>query len=175
MFWSVSHKTLRELSMNVRHFARRRTVWFVAAAVLLMIAALAAGCGGSSAITTTSGGTTVTSAPAGTPGSTATTGGTGTTSAPVGTVTSAATTAQAVQVVMKNRAYDPQQVTVKVGDTVSWVNQDSPNHDVVADNGEFKSELFGNGGSFSFTFTKAGTYPYHCSIHPGMVGTVIVQ
>jgi amicyanin len=76
---------------------------------------------------------------------------------------------------MTNRSYDPQEITVKVGDTVTWVNQDAPKHDVVADNGEFKSSLFDKGQSFSFTFTKAGTYPYHCSIHPGMTGTVIVR
>jgi plastocyanin len=80
-----------------------------------------------------------------------------------------------LQVIMTNRAYDPQQITVKVGDTVTWVNQDSPQHDVVANNGEFKSKLFDKGQSFSFTFTKAGTYPYYCSIHPGMTGTVIVR
>ena len=76
---------------------------------------------------------------------------------------------------MTNRSYDPDTVTVKMGDTVTWVNRDSPQHDVVADNGEFKSELFDTGGTFSFTFTQPGTYPYHCSIHPGMVGTVTVQ
>ncbi len=79
------------------------------------------------------------------------------------------------QVIMTNRSYNPQEITVKVGDTVTWVNQDAPQHDVVAKNGEFKSELFDKGQSFSFTFTKAGTYPYYCSIHPGMTGTVIVQ
>ena len=89
------------------------------------------------------------------------------------TATSAA--GNAAQVIMTNRSYDPQQVTIKVGDTVIWVNQDAPKHDVVADNGEFKSDLFDKGDTFSFTFTKAGTYPYHCSIHPGMVGTVVVQ
>jgi plastocyanin len=80
-----------------------------------------------------------------------------------------------VQVVMTNRTYDPETVTVNVGDTVTWVNEDAPQHDVVADNGEFKSELFDKGQTFAFTFTQAGTYPYHCSIHPGMTGVVIVQ
>lgn len=83
--------------------------------------------------------------------------------------------ANGVQVIMTNRSYSPQTVTIKVGQTVTWVNQDSPQHDVIADNGEFQSQLFDTGQSFSFTFTKAGTYPYHCSIHPGMTGTVIVQ
>jgi plastocyanin len=45
---------------------------------------------------------------------------------------------------------------------------------VTADNGEFKSDNIGNGGTYSFTFDKAGTYPYHCTIHPGMTGVVIV-
>ncbi len=80
-----------------------------------------------------------------------------------------------VEVIMTNRSYDPETVTIKVGDTVMWVNEDAPQHDVVADNGEFKSDLFDKGQTFSFTFTQAGTYPYHCSIHPGMTGTVIVE
>lgn len=105
---------------------------------------------------------------------TATTAGQGPSPTTVGSDTTAGS-GSTVQVIMNNRAYDPATVTVKVGDTVMWVNQDSPQHDVVADNGEFKSDLFDKGATFSFTFTKAGTYPYHCSIHPGMVGTVIVQ
>jgi plastocyanin len=84
-------------------------------------------------------------------------------------------TVTGTQVIMTNRSYDPQTVTIGVGGTVTWVNQDAPQHDVVADNGEFQSQLFDKGQSFSFTFTKAGTYPYHCSIHPGMTGTVIVR
>jgi plastocyanin len=80
-----------------------------------------------------------------------------------------------VEVVMKNIKFVPDTVTIKVGQTVTWVNQDSAQHDVVANQGEFKSQLFDQGQSFSFTFTKAGTYKYYCSIHPQMLGTVIVQ
>jgi plastocyanin len=79
------------------------------------------------------------------------------------------------QVVMKSFAFEPATVTVKVGDSVTWTNQDSANHTVVADNGEFKSGDLANGGTFTFAFTKAGSYPYHCSIHPSMKGTVVVQ
>ena len=125
--------------------ARTSGVWLAVMAALLLTFGLLAGCGGSSTTATTAG----------------------------ATVTSA--TGNGVQVIMTNRSYQPQSLTVKVGTTVTWVNQDAPQHDVVADNGEFKSTLFDKGGSFSFTFTKAGTYPYHCSIHPGMVGTVVVQ
>ncbi len=49
------------------------------------------------------------------------------------------------------------------------------NHTVVADNGEFKSGDLGQGATFTFKFDKAGTYPFHCSIHPSMKGTVVVQ
>jgi plastocyanin len=125
--------------------ARASGVRLVVLAALLLTFGLLAGCGGSSTTAITAG----------------------------ATVTSA--TGSAVQVIMANRSYQPQSVTIKVGVTVSWVNQDTLKHDVVADSGEFKSALFDKGGSFSFTFTKAGTYPYHCSIHPGMVGTVVVQ
>ena len=74
-------------------------------------------------------------------------------------------------------AFVPNPVTVSVGTTVTWSNTDtaSANHDVVADNGAFNSGLFGNGMNFSFTFQSRGTFPYRCSIHPGMVGTVVVQ
>jgi len=101
----------------------------------------------------------------GTSGTTTTTAGTGTTA---GGGTS-------VQIIMNNRSYDPKTVTIGLGGTVTWVNQEALRHDVVADNGEFNSGLFGEGETFSFTFSAAGTYPYHCSIHPGMTGTVIVQ
>jgi plastocyanin len=107
----------------------------------------------------------------GSSGTTATTAGTSTTTGG-GTTTGDSAT---VQVIMNNRSYDPATVTVRPGDTVTWVNQDAPQHDVVADNGEFKSDLFDKGGTFSFTFSKAGTYPYHCTIHPGMTGMVVVQ
>jgi plastocyanin len=74
-------------------------------------------------------------------------------------------------------AFVPNPVTVSVGSTVTWTNSDtaSSNHDVVADGGAFDSGLFGNGKSFSFTFQSRGTFTYHCSIHAGMVGTVVVQ
>jgi plastocyanin len=74
-------------------------------------------------------------------------------------------------------AFVPNPVTVSVGTTVTWSNTDtaSTNHDVVADNGAFDSGLFGNGKTFSFTFQSRGTFTYHCSIHAGMVATVMVQ
>jgi plastocyanin len=76
---------------------------------------------------------------------------------------------------MKNLAFDPATVTIKAGESVTWTNQDSMNHTVVGDNGEFKSSELANGATFSFKFDKAGTYAYHCSIHPSMKATVVVQ
>src|SRR5665647_1812808 len=121
---------------------RRASIVGIALLVLALgVFAAACGSGSSSAVTTAGPGTTPTTI------ASDTTAGGGST----------------VQVIMSNRAYDPATVTIKVGDTVTWINQDSPQHDVVADNGEFKSNLFDKGGTFSFTFAKAGTYPYHCS------------
>jgi plastocyanin len=92
-----------------------------------------------------------------------------------GTTTTTAGGAGGGQVVMKGFAFDPASVTVKVGDTVTWTNEDSATHTVDADNGEFSSGDLAQGKTFSFKFDKAGTYPYHCKVHPNMKGTIVVQ
>jgi plastocyanin len=79
-----------------------------------------------------------------------------------------------VEIKMKDIQFDPADATVKVGQTVKWVNEDSVDHDVSADNGEFKSELFGQGGDFETKLDKAGTVPYVCTVHPNMKGTLTV-
>ncbi len=71
-------------------------------------------------------------------------------------------------------AFAPATLTVKAGTTVTWTNKDEDPHTVVADGGAFRSQVLGNGGSFSFTFPAAGTFEYVCSIHPFMHGTVVV-
>jgi plastocyanin len=78
------------------------------------------------------------------------------------------------RVVMESFAFTPAELTVPVGATVTWVNRHAANHDVVADDGTFASPLFGTGETYSFTFTESGQYPYRCSIHPSMRGTIIV-
>jgi amicyanin len=83
----------------------------------------------------------------------------------------------ATAVKIQNFAFSPATIKVKVGDTVTWTNEDSVAHTVTADDtsvGGPKSELFGQGKSYSFKFTKAGTYAYHCTPHPQMKGTVEV-
>jgi amicyanin len=93
----------------------------------------------------------------------------------------AATKAEAVSttsVNISNYSYEPASIKVKVGQTVTWTNQDAVQHDVVADSESAdapKSELLSKGESYSFTFKKAGTYNYHCSPHPYMKGTVVVE
>jgi plastocyanin len=76
---------------------------------------------------------------------------------------------------MKNIKFAPQDATVKVGQTVKWVNQDTVDHDVDATSGaDFKSELYGNGKSFEWKAEEAGPVSYVCTVHPGMVGTLNV-
>jgi plastocyanin len=91
------------------------------------------------------------------------------------TTTAAGGGAGGPQVVMKGFAFDPASITVKVGDTVTWTNNDSAAHAPTGDNGEFSSSGVASGATYTFKFDKAGTYPYHCSIHPSMKGTVVVQ
>jgi plastocyanin len=74
-----------------------------------------------------------------------------------------------------NLNFDPATVTVNVGDTVTWTNNDSVDHTATANGGSFDTGSIGNGQSDSVTFTAAGNFPYHCSLHPQMTGTVVVQ
>ncbi len=76
---------------------------------------------------------------------------------------------------IKNFAFSPSTLTVKKGDTVTWTNNDSAAHTVTADDGSFDTGNISLGGSQTVTFTKSGTFTYHCSIHPMMKGTIVVQ
>ena len=82
-----------------------------------------------------------------------------------------------VAIKMANIAFDPKAVTVKVGQKITWTNDDSTDHNVTADSGaDFKSKDFGQGGTFSFTAAKAGKIAYECTLHPNMKGaTITVQ
>ena len=73
-----------------------------------------------------------------------------------------------------SNSFSPNPVEVKVGETVTWVNDDSGRHTVTSKDGIFDSGMIGKGQSFSFTFDKAGEYSYFCEPHPNMVGTVVV-
>jgi plastocyanin len=78
-------------------------------------------------------------------------------------------------VTIQNFAFSPPSLVVKVGATVKWTNRDAIGHTVTADDGSFGSSRIGNGVTFSQTFSKAGTFTYHCSIHKSMTGTVVVK
>jgi len=81
------------------------------------------------------------------------------------------------EVKIDNFSFGPVTLTVPVGTTVTWTNRDDIPHTVVStdDPKTFKSKVLDTDEKFSFTFSKAGTYPYFCSIHPKMTGKVIVQ
>ena len=78
-------------------------------------------------------------------------------------------------VTVANFSFQPATITVPVGTTVTWTNTDSAGHTVAADDGSFTSGTLGTGAMFSQTFSTAGTFAYHCSIHASMTGTVVVH
>ncbi len=84
--------------------------------------------------------------------------------------------------IKKDKSFDPNPININVGDSVSWINNDNGIHTVTSgsDEGpsigqEFDSGTVGSGQSFTHKFEKPGTYDYFCSIHPSMVGKVIVK
>jgi plastocyanin len=125
--------------------------------LLLAAAALAAaGCGSSNKSSSSS---SSSSAPAPTTSTSSSSGGT-------------AAGGKTVVITMKNIAFNPTSVTVKVGQTVKWQNEDSAPHNVTG--GPLHSPTFGNGGSFTYKPTKAGKISYVCTIHPNMTATLNV-
>ncbi len=113
-------------------------------------------------------------------GSKKSTGSTSATSSSAGTSSATSDTSGAVattSVNITNYMFTPMVVSVKVGSKVTWTNQDQVSHTVTADTASAdapSSSLIGQGQSYSFTFQKAGTYTFHCAVHPDMHGTVIV-
>jgi plastocyanin len=80
------------------------------------------------------------------------------------------------EVSMEGIQFEPAEVTIAVGDTVTWTHNDTPGHDVTGD--DFKSGAAGalqNGDTFEHTFDTAGSFDYVCTVHPGMEGTVKVE
>jgi plastocyanin len=119
--------------------------------MLAVFALAAAGCGSSSDNTSS------------TPSTPASTGTSSTASSGGGNT---------VTIDMKNIAFNPSSATAKVGDTIKWVNQDSAPHNVTG--GPLHSPTIGNGASFTYKATKAGTISYVCTIHPGMKATLTI-
>lgn len=82
---------------------------------------------------------------------------------------------QTAEVLVDNFTFGPQSITVPINTTVTWVNRDDIPHVIVSTDGVFRSKALDTDDKYSFTFTKAGTYPYFCGIHPKMVGKIVVQ
>jgi plastocyanin len=74
-----------------------------------------------------------------------------------------------------NFSFTPPQLTVKAGTTVTWANHDDIPHTVVSKTLVFKSRAMDTDDKFSFTFTTPGTFPYFCSLHPHMTGSIVVE
>jgi amicyanin len=132
---------------------------------MIVLAACGGTSGGGSTPTPTQAGNTPTTAPAG--------------NTPTATATSSGPTMAVSITTSGTFAFSPASITIKVGTTVTWTNNTSAPHTVTSDDGTtFDSGLntpIQPGATFSFTFTKAGTFAYHCQIHPFMKATVIVQ
>ena len=79
------------------------------------------------------------------------------------------------EVFMTGSMFTPASITVNKGTTITWTNQESLTHTVTSNTSVFNSGDMGNGKTFSFTFSTAGSFPYHCIYHSGMTGTVTVQ
>jgi plastocyanin len=87
---------------------------------------------------------------------------------------SAGARAEEIKVTLDNFTFSPNELKVKVGDTVTWINHDDIPHTVVSA-GKFRSKTMDTDGTFSFTFTSAGDYKYFCSLHPHMTGMIKVE
>jgi plastocyanin len=82
----------------------------------------------------------------------------------------------AIEVKIDNFSFGTMTLKVAPGTTVTWTNNDDVPHTVVSeDKTTFRSKALDTGEKFSYTFTKPGTYPYFCSVHPKMTAEVVVQ
>jgi plastocyanin len=153
---------------TVRRLALSPAICALAVALLLLAACGGSGAGGANPY----GGSPVGGTAAASPSATS----------PAATATTAPATGpqQAVQIggAFGNFKFEPATLTVPVGTTVTWTNTTGAPHTVTSDTGApaaFDSGAINTGGgTFSFTFTKAGTYNYHCSFHPYMHATIVV-
>lgn len=132
-----------------------------------------AACGGSTS--TPGAGAVATTAPTAAPTDTV-----APTTAPTATTASSGGSAVVIKIdgAFGNYKFDPGTMTVKVGTKVTWMNVSSSPHTVTSDSGApasfDSSAVDASTGTFSFTFTKAGTYNYHCNFHPYMHATITV-
>jgi plastocyanin len=79
------------------------------------------------------------------------------------------------EVWIEGMAFTPSVITVAAGTTITWTNKASIAHTVTSDKGLFDSGDISSNGTFTFKFTTAGSYPYHCAVHPSMTAKVVVN
>jgi plastocyanin len=79
------------------------------------------------------------------------------------------------EVWIQNMAFNPLTITVTAGTTIKWTNKDAVGHTVTSNSGLFDSGTISNSGIYSHLFSTAGSYPYHCTVHPSMTASVIVN
>ncbi len=79
------------------------------------------------------------------------------------------------EVFIQGTSYTPSPITITAGTTITWTNKDAVEHTVTSYSGAFDSGSISVNGNFSHLFTTAGTFPYYCTIHPSMTGSVIVK
>ena len=80
-----------------------------------------------------------------------------------------------VAVTIDNFAFSPQTLTVRAGSTVTWINHDDIPHTLVEKDAKFRSKALDTNDTASITFMTPGTYPYFCSLHPHMTGSIVVE
>ena len=78
-------------------------------------------------------------------------------------------------VAVQNYAFSPSMLTIQKGANVTWKNDDSVQHSIVSDSPAFSSPLLNTGDTYTYQFNNSGSFPYHCSIHPYMKGTIVVE
>jgi plastocyanin len=142
----------QEIHMNRSPHAEGAVMRAVCLALTSMLLMSAAGCSGASSPVTSP-----------TPVTTPAVAASASVRVPVGATT------------LGNRAYSPDEITVALGDSVTWINLVSVSHTSTADLGGWNSGTLAPGQQFELTPQSTGTFTYHCAIHPGMVGTVVVQ
>jgi plastocyanin len=83
-------------------------------------------------------------------------------------------TASQNPVAIQNYAFSPSMLAIQKGANVTWKNDDSVQHTIVSDSPAFSSPLLNTGDTYTFQFNTSGSFPYHCSVHPYMKGTITV-
>jgi plastocyanin len=139
---------------------RASTILGLSSALVLVLAACSGG-GASSAAAPSAGGaapSTAASEPAG-----------------GGAACAVSTETGTVAVTIKGFAFNPNAISAKVGEVVGFVNNDTTAHTATLDDGSCSTENIDAGASMSLSFSAAGTYPFHCKIHPNMTGTITVS